>query len=155
MVIRRLQDGRRWGAVLVETSVIIGLVAMLVFGVFEYARLLMDWDLLNNAAREGCRYALVHNTDSTINTDVQTIVTNFMGGQTSSFTNFTVTVSGTYESGPQQGVSTQQVNTLAAGDLITVTVSGTYKFMNIIPLIKMPSSFPITTSVTMVCEGAM
>ena len=36
MVIRRLHAGRRRGAVLVETSVIIGLVTMLVFGVFEY-----------------------------------------------------------------------------------------------------------------------
>ena len=157
MVIRKLRGGRRWGAVAVETALVMIGMTSFVFGVFEYGRLVMDWNLLNNAAREGCRYALVHNTDSTIQADVQTRVTNFMGGQTSSFTNSTVTatVSGTYESGPQQGVSTQQVNTLAAGDLITVTVSGSYQFMNIIPLIQMPSSFPITTSVTMVCEGAM
>ena len=43
-----------------------------VFGVFEYARLFMDWNLLNNAAREGCRYALANNTSTTISTDVQT-----------------------------------------------------------------------------------
>ena len=68
MVIRRLHAGRRRGAVLVETSVIIGLVTMIVFGVFEYSRLLMDWNLLNNAAREGCRYALANNTSTTITT---------------------------------------------------------------------------------------
>ncbi len=58
MVIRKRHADRRWGGALVETGVIIGLVAMIVFGVFEYSRLLMDWNLLNNASREGCRYAL-------------------------------------------------------------------------------------------------
>ena len=131
----------------VETAVVIDLVTMFIFGVFEYCRLLMDWNLLNNAAREGCRYALANNTSTTISTDVQTIVTTYMAGETTNFSNFTVTVTGTH-----QGVSTA-VNNLAPGDLITVTVSGTYKFMNIIPLIHMPTSFIITSGVTMVCEG--
>jgi Flp pilus assembly protein TadG len=147
MVIRRLYAGRRWGGTLIETGVIIGLVAMLVFGVFEYSRLLMDWNLLNNASREGCRFALANNTDPTISSDVQTIVTNYMAGETKNFSNFTVTVSGTH-----LGVSTA-VNSLEPGDPITVTVSGTYNFMNIIPFIQMPTSFVITSGVTMVCEG--
>jgi len=133
--------------VLVETSVIIGLVAMIVFGVFEYARLLMDWNLLNNAAREGCRYALANNTSTTISTTVQSMVTSYMAGETKNFGNFTVSVTGTH-----QGVSTA-VNSLVPGDPITVTVSGTYKFMNIVPFIHMPSSLVITSGVTMLCEG--
>ena len=148
MVIRRLHAGRRRGAVLVETSVIIGLVLMLIFGVFEYARLLMDWNLLNNAAREGCRYALANNTRPTISTDVNNKVTNYMAGETKDFSNWSVNVSGTH-----LGVSTP-VNNLVAGDPITVTVSGTYQFMNIIQFIKMPTSFIITSGVTMLCEGA-
>ena len=121
----------------------------LIFGVFEFSRLFMDWNLLNNAAREGCRYAIVNNTITTISTDVQTTVTNFMAGQTTSFSNFTVTVTGTH-----LGVATP-VNNLTAGDLVTVTVSGTYKFMNIIPLVKMPTSFTITSAVIMGCEGGL
>jgi len=152
MVIRRLHAGRRWGGALVETGVIIGLVAMIVFGVFEYARLLMDWNLLNNAAREGCRYALANNTSTTVSTDVQNIVTTYMAGETKNFINWNpqvnVTVSGTH-----LGVSTS-VNNLVAGDPITVTVSGTYKFMNIVPIIHMPTSLVITSGVTMLCEGA-
>ena len=147
MLIRNLHGGRRWGAVLVETSVIIGLVAMLVFGVFEYARFLMDWNLLNNAAREGCRYALANNTSTTITTSVTSIVNAYMAGETKDFSNWTVTVTGTH-----QGVSTP-VNNLVPGDPITVTVSGTYKFMNIVPFIQMPSSLVITSGVTMLCEG--
>ena len=51
---------------------------MFIIGVFEYGRLLMDWNVLNNAAREGCRYALANNTSTTISTDVTTLVTTYM-----------------------------------------------------------------------------
>jgi Flp pilus assembly protein TadG len=149
MVIRKLRVAQRRGAVAVETALVMIMTTSLVFGVFEFSRLFLDWNLLNNAAREGCRYAIVNNTSTTISTGVQTTVTNFMAGQTSSFSNFTVTVSGTH-----LGVSTP-VNNLTAGDLVTVSVSGTYKFMNIIPLVKLPSTFTITSSVIMGCEGGV
>jgi len=149
MVIRKFRNRPRRGAAAVETALVMISLTSLIFGVFEFSRLFMDWNLLNNAAREGCRYAIANNTSSTISTSVQTIVTNFMAGQATSFSNFTVTVSGTH-----QGVTTP-VNNLTAGDLVTVKVSGTYKFMNIIPLVKMPTSFSITSAVIMGCEGGV
>jgi Flp pilus assembly protein TadG len=149
MVIRKHRASRRRGAVAAETAIVLIPCVTLIFGVFEYSRLLMDWNLLNNAAREGCRYAVVNNTDPTISTDVQSTVTKFMAGQSTAFTNFTVTVAGTH-----QGVATA-VNNLTAGDMVTVTVSGTYKFMNIVPLVKMPTSFTITSAVIMGCEGGL
>ena len=142
------QSGRRRsGATAVETALVLVPMMMVFFGIFEYGRLLMTWNLLNNAAREGCRYALVNNTSTTINTDVQNLVTSYMAGQTSSLNNFTVTVSGTH-----QGVSTP-VNNLVAGDMITVTVTGQYQFMNVIPRITLPNNLTLTSSVTMICEG--
>ncbi len=121
---------------------------MFVFGVFEFGRMLMAWNLLNNAARSGCRWALVNNTDTNIASDVTTQVTNRMAGQnTMAFSTFSVSVSGTHG-----GVSTP-VNNLVAGDLITVTVTGTFQFMNIVPFLNM-GSMTITSSPTMVCEGA-
>jgi Flp pilus assembly protein TadG len=149
MVIRKLHIQRRRGAVAAEAAIVLIPVLSLIFGVFEYSRLLMDWNLLNNAAREGCRYAVVNNTSTTISTDVQTTVTKFMSGQSTAFSSFNVTVSGTH-----QGVATA-VNNLTAGDMVTVSVSGTYKFMNIIPLVKMPTSFTITSAVIMGCEGGL
>ncbi|HKI17895.1 MAG TPA: TadE/TadG family type IV pilus assembly protein, partial [Isosphaeraceae bacterium] len=107
----------------VETALVMTLMTSFVFGIFEYSRLLMNWQLLNNAAREGCRFAIANNTSTTITTQVQTIVTQYMAGQTTSFSNFTVTLSGTH-----LGVSTA-INSLAPGDLVTVTVSGTYNFL--------------------------
>jgi Flp pilus assembly protein TadG len=147
MIIRKQQRKRRWGGVAVETAFVLIPMMMFLCGVFEYGRLLMDWNLLNNAAREGCRYALANNTSSTISTDVQNVVLVRMAGRQADFGNFTVTVTGTH-----QGASTP-VNNLVPGDLVTVTVSGTYQLMNIIPLTRKISSFTITSSVTMVCEG--
>jgi Flp pilus assembly protein TadG len=146
MVTRKIQRGQRSGAAAIETAVVMIPVVLVIFGVFQYGRLLMDWNVLNNAAREGCRYALVNNTSATIATDVQTLVTNKMGGEINSFTNFTVSVSGTH-----LGTSTT-VNNLVAGDMITVTVSGKYNFINL-PFIPTPK-LTMTSAVTMVCEGA-
>ncbi len=149
MVIRKNRVAGRRGHVVPETAIILIPVISLIFGSFEFSRFLMDWNLLNNAARTGCRYAIANNTSSTISSDVLTLVTTCMAGQTSSFSNLSVTISGTH-----QGVNTA-VNSLSAGDLLTVKVSGTYKFMNIIPIKRMPSSFVMSSAVIMGCEGGL
>ncbi len=151
MVIRQHRV-KRSGATVVETAVVLIPVVMFIFAVFEYGWLVMNYNVLNNAAREGCRYALVNNTSPTITSDVQTVVDNFMAGSKGNYNNFTVTVSGSH-----QGVSTNTtsgINALVAGDLITVTVQGQYKFMNVIPFVTLPTTVNINSSVTMVCEGA-
>src|SRR3954451_3490109 len=101
MMIRPGRGKRRWGATAVETGLVLLPMTMFLCGIFEYGRFLMDWNLLNNAAREGCRYALVNNTSTSVNTDVQNVVTKFMAGRSSSYDNLTITVSGTHS-----GVST-------------------------------------------------
>src|SRR6516162_11929457 len=146
MRIQTVRSERRRGATAVETALVIIPLLMFLFGIFEYGRLLMDWNLLNNAAREGCRYALANNTSSTINNDVTTIVTNYMAGRSSSFSGFTVNLSGTHAGTNYTG---NGVNALAPGDMITVSVSGNYQFLNIIPLVSMPSLFSLNSSVTM------
>jgi len=148
MVVGQVRGKKRWGATAVETALVLIPMTFFLTGIFEYGRFLMDLNVLNNAAREGCRYALVNNTSTTISTDVTTVVTNFMAGENNSYSGFTVTVSGTHA-----GVATP-VNNLVAGDLITVSVSGQYQFMNIFAPLSLPSSLTINSSVTMVCEGA-
>jgi hypothetical protein len=107
----------------------------------------MVLNVFNNAAREGVRYALAHNTATTISTDVTNVVNVRMAGQKKAFTKFSVSVSGTH-----LGVVTP-VNNLMPGDLITVTVTGTFKFMNIIPVLPLPTTVNISSAPTMVCEG--
>jgi len=153
MIIRKPRQGRRWGAATVETAVVMIPLVMLLFGVFEYGRLLMAWNLLNNSAREGCRFALANNTQystsALFSTAVTSQVTSRMGGQdTKAFTGFTVTVTGTHN-----GSNVSDLTTLVPGDPITVTVTGNYHFMNVIPYIRMTTALPITSAVTMLCEG--
>lgn len=152
------RTSRRRGATAVEMAMVLLPLLMMLFGIFEYGRLLMDWNLLDNAAREGCRYALANNQDSNITTDVQTIVMNYMAGRNTSFSGstLTVTVSGTHTSNGQSTSYTGSgVNNLAPGDMITVTVTGNYQLLKIIPLVSLPSSFSLTSSVTMICEGGV
>ena len=91
-----------------------------------------------------------HYAHTTIQADVTTQVINRISGlNTTAFSGFSVNVSGT----PLLQVATLVNNLAVAGDLITVTVTGTYTFMNIIPLITMPA-MTLTSAPTMVCEGA-
>jgi Flp pilus assembly protein TadG len=157
MIIGKYCENRRRGATAVETALVLIPLLMFLFGIFEYGRLLMDWNLLNNAAREGGRYALANNQDPAISTDVSTIVTNYMAGRSTSFSGFTVSVSGVSMSGPNAGTAYtgNGVNNLAPGDQITVTVTGNYQFMNIIPTVSAPNAFLMTSSVTLMCEGGV
>lgn len=156
MILDRAERNRRRGVTAVETALVIIPLLMFMFGLFEYGRMLMDWNLLDNAAREGCRYALANNQDTSISTDVTTIVTKFMAGRNTSFSSFTVSVSGVHTvNGTSTTYTGNNVNNLSPGDTITVSVSGNYKFMNIIPLVSMPNSFSVSSSVTMICEGGV
>src|SRR5687767_9668147 len=56
---------RRPAATLVETAAIITVLILVLFGIFEYGRYVMTRQLLENAAREGARWAVVHTLDAT------------------------------------------------------------------------------------------
>jgi len=150
MILTNNRGEKRRGLTLVETAFVMIPLTMLFFGIFVYGQLLMDWNLLINAAEEGCRFALANNTDTTLTTDVQNVVTSYLAGTSNSLGSVTVTVSGTHQGSTYQG---NQVNNLSPGDPITVTVTTTYQFPKVIPLVSMPSSMPLSSSATLICEG--
>ena len=53
---------------------------MFLLGLFDFSRVIMIRQLVTNAAREGCRYAVV-NTSTATTSQVQTYVTNYLCGQ--------------------------------------------------------------------------
>lgn len=57
---RRLGDRRRRGQALVEFALVAPLFFLLLFAVIEAARFTFYYETLNNATREGARYAIVH-----------------------------------------------------------------------------------------------
>jgi Flp pilus assembly protein TadG len=72
---------------LVETALVISAALMVLFGIFEYGRFIMTRQLLENAAREGARYAVVHTYDKQT-LDVQDVTLYAMAGQESQLEGF-------------------------------------------------------------------
>src|SRR2546423_4106633 len=79
---------RSRGAATVEMALVLPIVLIFMFGIFEYGRYFMTLQLLNNAAREGARYAIAHLQPVTIGSttygnatsDVTTVITNVTAG---------------------------------------------------------------------------
>jgi Flp pilus assembly protein TadG len=68
MLTTRIVNRRRTGAAIVETTLILAVLALFVFGIFEYCRFLLVLHITHNAARDGARYAVV-NLDKPTNFD--------------------------------------------------------------------------------------
>lgn len=79
MVIRRIRTiiprwrKRREGQALVEFALVAPLFLLLVIGVVEFGQAWNVYQSLADAAREGCRTAVVYNPTTTINTVVNTM----------------------------------------------------------------------------------
>src|SRR6056297_2514825 len=50
----------RKGQAMVETIFVLPLLFLLIFGIIEFGRIYFTYSILSNAAREGARYAAVH-----------------------------------------------------------------------------------------------
>jgi Flp pilus assembly protein TadG len=92
---------------LVESSLVLSVFLMILFGMFEYCRFIMVLQVSNNAARGGARYAVVNtNMPSTFNT---TDYTDAGGNTYLSIANYTTSLMG----GVQQNISGYQVAAFA------------------------------------------
>ena len=122
MTMRRTAEPRRGGATTVEMAAVLSVLVLFLFSVFEYGRYVMIENVLINAAREGCRYALVNCQSATVVSDTQNVVIQKMAGLNSQLTNFTVTVFPT--NNPANALSTTNPD-----DPITCSATGTLKAM--------------------------
>jgi Flp pilus assembly protein TadG len=76
----------------VEITAVIIIFLLLLFGTMEYCRIVFVRQLLENATREGCRFAAVNTNDTNLVADTQAVVTKFMGGMNKQVQNFNVQV---------------------------------------------------------------
>jgi Flp pilus assembly protein TadG len=90
MLLRSSQHVRRTAAALVETAAIVTLFLMLLFGVLEYCRFLFFRQLIDNAAREGARYAVVNTNSPTVDADTKTVIYAKMNNMDKQLQNFTI-----------------------------------------------------------------
>jgi Flp pilus assembly protein TadG len=87
----------------VETAAVIVIFLLLIFGILEYCRIIFVRQLLENATREGARFAVVNTNDTNLVADTQQVVTNAMGGMDSKVQNFTISVYAADSSGNNLG----------------------------------------------------
>ena len=88
MLLRRRANRRR-GMTVVESTLVLAVFLMLLFGIFEYCRFLMVLHVTHNAARDGARYAVVNldkpNNFNTVDYGTKPSITAYttlrMGGQ--------------------------------------------------------------------------
>ena len=113
---RRFARRQRRGVALVELAVVASLLFLLVVGIFEFGRMVMVQQFLTNASRAGARRGIL---EQTTESDVQTIVTDYLSNST--IPGATVTV------------SPDQLSKVGFGDPVSVTVSVPYDHVSWLP----------------------
>ena len=88
MLLKSKPMSRRSGATAVEFAAVATVFIMLLFGILEYCLIIYTQNVVENAAREGARYAIVNVTDTTVVTDTQTYVLTVMGGLDTKMQNY-------------------------------------------------------------------
>jgi Flp pilus assembly protein TadG len=142
---RRPDRAARGGTTVVEMAVVLSALMLFLFSIFEYGRYVMVENLLINAVRDGCRYALVHCQDTTVVADTQAVVIQKMAGLNGQLTGFTVTVYPTDN-------PAAALNSINPDDPITVQATGTFRAL--FPQMPyMPTTFTMRSASVMTCEG--
>ena len=142
---RRKPAGRR-GVTIVETALVLNVCLMFLLGLFDFSRVIMVQQLVINAAREGCRYAVV-STSTATTSQVQTYVTNYLCGQ--QINNLVINV---YEADPTTGANIGAWTNAGLSNSIGVQITGTIN--TVTPTFSMlPSSLPVQATCIMASEG--
>jgi len=146
---------QRKGTAAVQAAIVLPILFLFLFGILEYCRYVMLLQVLNNAAREGCRYAVMHTDPQVINgvtygnanSDVTTLVSNCLAGQ--ALSGQSITVFGSDSLGNSNGVSWQSTQN---GQWITVKITG--NFVSLLPnFLHLANSFTVTAESVMRSEG--
>ena len=128
----RLYRRNRRAAAAVEFAVVAPVFLLLVFGMIEYGRMVMVYQVLTNASREGARVAVLDGaTTATVTSQVNSYLTS------ASISGATVTVAPNPPSGAQYG------------DPVTVTVSIPFSQVSWLPSPMYLGGTTLTTATVM------
>jgi Flp pilus assembly protein TadG len=136
----------RRGATIVETAIVLPVCLLFMLALFDFCRLMMVREVINNAAREGARYATV-GTASVNTAGVQSVVQNFLAGQLPSSATITV-----YLADPATGSNLGDWTTAQLGQAIAVQVKANYSPM-LSTFSLLPASVPLTATAIMRSEA--
>ena len=123
---RANRPNARRGQTVIETAIVLNVLLLVILGVFEYGRLLMIKQLMDNAAREGARMAVVSTQSGTPLTTQQSqaTVTNDLAGQ--QVNNLVIQV---FEADPNTDANIGAWTAATYGKDIAVTVDADYSPM--------------------------
>ena len=126
----------RTAAAAVEFAFIAPVLFTVVLGIIEFGRAMMVLEILNNAARSGCRAAVLSGSD---NSAVDTAITSGLSGSGISGTTTTIKVNGTVAN----------ASTATTGDTVTVSVSVPADSVSWLPVTHFITGSTLTGSVAM------
>jgi Flp pilus assembly protein TadG len=135
MILRKpIRESHR-GTALVEFAFVVVVLVLVMFGIIEYARFLFLFQVADNAAREGARYAVVHTGDGTTKQQVIDEVNARMATRQKEIVGYTVDV---YAVNPDTGaeITGTAWNETSFGNSIAVRITGKYR-PNLPTLLKM------------------
>jgi Flp pilus assembly protein TadG len=140
----------RRGSVVVETTIVLSLLLTGLLGIFEYGRLVMIRQLMNNAAREGARMAVVTTASqpTTVTQQITDAVNNYLAGQ--AIQNVVIQI---YQADPTTGANVGPWNLTPYGGSIAVQIDGDY--VPVIPTSAgiLPSQIHFTSLSMMLSEA--
>ena len=122
---------RRRGQALVEFVLVAPIFFLIMFAIIDFGRYVYYVQTINNAAREGARYAIVHGSDSLAPTgppddssgaDVKSTVRRYLVGVVGDSSVLTIT--------PSWDPNNRRES--------TVTVNVVYQFHSVIPIVPIP-----------------
>jgi Flp pilus assembly protein TadG len=124
---RNLCSAKRSGVQLVEAALVMSICLLFILGIMEYGRLMMTKQILDNAAREGARYAVV-STSSVTTAQIQNVVDTSMAGQGAQLADYNKTSSITvFKADPATGANIGSWSDTRFGEAIAVQITGTYQ----------------------------
>ena len=137
---------RRRGAVTLETALVLNVCLIFLLGLFDFGRVIMIRQVVTNAAREGCRYAVV-NTSTATTSQVQSYVTNYLCGQ--QIGSLAINV---YQADPTTGNNLGAWTNAGLSTSVGVQITGTIN--TVTPTFSMlPNSLPVQATCIMASEG--
>lgn len=130
MRILRRESHRRQGAALVEAALILPIFFMVVLGIVEFGRAFMICQMLQNAAREGCRQAVTgaYTTSQVMTNMKNELVAQGIKNPNSLNVSVTVTV---FTGNP--AVANNEVANATTRDLVNVSVGISFAQVALIP----------------------
>jgi Flp pilus assembly protein TadG len=137
------------GAVVVETAVALPVFLIFVFGIMEYSRFLMVRNMIDHAAREGARFAVVRADEDATTQEIVDYVNDRLRGLGTQVQAVDIQV---FEANSSDGSNLGSWRDAAFGESIAVRVTGDY-----LPitgsLVFMPDVIPLQACAMMRSEA--